>query len=951
MTLFAPLESSDSARRVEFEDGWEILVDPSGRMLYDTARNTSVGWRSARVGLSWNVQFEDLRDYMGAAWYRLRFELPQSRDTRHVLLKFGAVDYFCEVFVNGLTIGTHEGGYTPFSFEITSAVHPGLNDLMIRVIDPPMDEAENRALFPEMMYNEIPHGKQNWYVQNSGIWQGVRLELCPSVYIERLDVTPRVSGDFQVEARLAGLGLTAAGSVLSEPAELRVRAFERSGRCVFDKRVPLDISSHTVRVEGSIPHPRLWSPENPDLYGLAAEISGPVQYRRRTRFGFRSFEAKEGKLYLNGEPFYMRAALDQDFYPETIHSPTSMEFVRDMMLKAKKLGINLLRCHLKVAHPVYLDVADEVGMLIWTELPSWSDSWFPADHFSRMAAVRADRMFWEILIRDWNHPSIVLQTIMNESWGINLKDASQREWLRTTFDRIKDLLKPLGRLVVDNSACEGNFHVKSDIEDFHQYYSMPDHVQLWDQWLNELAARPDWTFSPYGDAARTGEEPLLVSEFGNWGLPRLPVHLPWWFNISFGERGATKPAGVLERFHSYGFDKIFSSFNELAEETQRHQFISLKYEIESIRSHESLQGYVITGITDVHWEVNGLLDMWRNEKVYVDDLSKIQGADLVACKLPAYSLYEKNTIEIPAFISHYSRTNLTGAILRWNTSWGETGQCPVAESISSGSVIELPAIRISLPAAEKAVAHRLELELRHRDGNRLAENSYCLQVLPRRTRNAALTVGLGRDCELLAARLHDHGLVFAQNPGNDFIMMAVRYDDAVASHLENGGRVLLIAESEEALPSDWSLKVALRSGTELDGRWFSNFNWIRCDREPFLSVAATAVLGFESAAVAPVFVIEGLAPEQFDDVLSGITYGWLNNNCALAVQMQVGRGTLFLTTFRFDAYGTDPYATELLNAMIAWMSSVEMQPTLTLDAAHSSSNGVAFCGHEESKRS
>lgn len=180
MTLFPPLESSDSAQRVEFEDGWEILVDPSGRMLYDAARNTSQGWRSARVGLSWNVQFEDLRDFMGAAWYRLRFELPQSRDTRHVLLKFGAIDYFCEVFVNGLTIGTHEGGYTPFSFEITSAVHPGLNEMMIRVIDPPMNEAENRALFPEMMYNEIPHGKQNWYVQNSGIGKAFVLSCAPA---------------------------------------------------------------------------------------------------------------------------------------------------------------------------------------------------------------------------------------------------------------------------------------------------------------------------------------------------------------------------------------------------------------------------------------------------------------------------------------------------------------------------------------------------------------------------------------------------------------------------------------------------------------------------------------------------------------------------------------------------------------------------------------------------
>src|SRR5436305_2812285 len=190
-------------------------------------------WRNARVGLSWNAQFEHLRNYMGAAWYRLQFELPGFRDTRHVLLKFGAVDYFCEIFLNGISIGTHEGGYTPFSFEITNAVRPGANDLLIHVIDPPMDEAENRALFPEMMYNEIPHGKQNWYVQNSGIWQGVRIEVCPSIYIERLDIIPKVNGEFEVTARLAGVGLTADKGALAAAPQFEIAILDSTSRCVF----------------------------------------------------------------------------------------------------------------------------------------------------------------------------------------------------------------------------------------------------------------------------------------------------------------------------------------------------------------------------------------------------------------------------------------------------------------------------------------------------------------------------------------------------------------------------------------------------------------------------------------------------------------------------------------------------------------------------------------------
>ncbi len=934
------LQSSDTAHRIELEYGWEILVDVSGRMQRQEAEGSS-RWRSVRVGLSWNVQFDDLRDYMGAAWYRVRFELPAFRDTRHVLLKFGAVDYFCETYLNGSLVGTHEGGYTPFSFEVTSAIHAGGNELMMRVIDPPMDEAQNRALFPEMMYNEIPHGKQNWYVQNSGIWQGVRLELCPSIYIERLDIIPRVDGEFQIIMPLAGVGLVAGSGSLASQTELQVDIFDDSGRRVFQTKQPLDPSSNTQHVKGAIPNPRRWSHEYPALYAVQASLQGPVQYCRRTRFGFRSFEARDGKLFLNGKPFYMMAALDQDFYPETVHTPTSEAFVRDMMVKAKRLGVNVLRCHLKVAHPVYLDVADEVGMLIWTELPSWSDCWFPCDHFSSMAAIRAEKMFREILIRDWNHPCIVLQTIINESWGINLKDATQRAWLRATFDQIKGLLAPLGRLVVDNSPCEGNFHVKTDIEDFHQYYSMPDQVRHWDKWLDDFSNRPDWSFSPFGDAERTRHEPLLVSEFGNWGLPRLPEELPWWFHVAFGDREVTRPAGVLERFREYGLEKLFGTFNQMAEETQWHQFSSLKHEIESIRSYPSIQGYVVTGITDVHWEVNGLLDMWRNVKSFADELSALQHPDLIMCKLPRYSFWEKERIEIPVLLSHYSSADLTGAHVRWSTEAGKGGHFTLPSGIASGTVVALPGILLEMPEVVSGPATvRLEIEIRLRSGHRATENSYEVFVFPAAEKPKPIIAISDPRIESLRHDLLQAGYELAGEPHGPSLMIASAYDTAVASHLRNRGNVLIIADSGDAVPAEWPLRVMQRAGTELDGRWFSNFNWIRTDRRPFSAVAFTRILGFESAEVVPAYVIQNIAPADFDDVLSGATFGWLNKNSALAVQMQVGAGKLLLTTYRFDKYLSDPYARELLDSLVQYSSGSDWQPKLRMPITQDSCEPV-----------
>jgi hypothetical protein len=760
------------------------------------------------------------------------------------------------------------------------------------------------------------------------------LELCPNIYIERLDVTPQLSGSFELVARLAGVGLTAENGALAAGVEFKLEIYDNVGDLVVDSREPIDPSSHTMHLNGAVPHPRLWSPEDPALYTVEVSLIGSVQYRRRTRFAFRSFEARDGKLFCNGRPFFMIAALDQDFYPETVHTPSSEEAVRDMMLKAKRLGINLLRCHLKVAHPVYLDVADEVGMLIWTELPSWSDCWFPSNHFSTMATVRADKMFREILIRDWNHPCIVLQTIMNESWGINLKEVSQREWLRTTFNRIKDLLTPLGRLVIDNSPCEGNFHLKSDIEDFHQYYSMPDQAEKWDKWLGELASRPAWTFSPYGDSERSGQEPLVVSEFGNWGLPKLPSELPWWFENSFGDREVTRPKGVLDRFQMYGFDNLFNTFDEMAEETQWHQFASLKYEIESIRSYSSLQGYVITAITDVHWEVNGLLDMWRNEKVYAKELTALQQPDLVMCTLPTQCFRGGAIVEFPTLLSHFSDKDLSGAYVRWSTNGGQGGQFSLPVDIPPGAVILLQWVRVELSRVDRPTIEKLEIEVCLPNGRRIAENSYDLFLLSAEKVEEKIRIAVQGDrLGYLGLLLMNAGFLLNDGSEAGILLIASHYDAVVAAHLQNGGNVLLLADSEDALPSGWPLRISPRAGSELDGRWFSNFNWIRTDRKPFSTVAFGRILGFESAKAAPEHVIDGIRPEMLQDVLSGITFGWLHRNCALAAQTCVGRGKLVIATYRFPKYGSDAYSTCLLDSLILYASSSDCHPQWELPAA------------------
>jgi hypothetical protein len=390
---------------------------------------------------------------------------------------------------------------------------------------------------------------------------------------------------------------------------------------------------------------------------------------------------------------------------------------------------------------------------------------------------------------------------------------------------------------------------------------------------------------------------------------------------------------VTERFVQYGFDKLFKNFNEMAEETQWHQFASLKYEIESIRSFASIQGYVITGITDVHWEVNGLLDMWRNEKSYARELGRLQRADLLICRLGRHNFYSSESVEVPVLFSRYSNHDLKGARVRWFTSSGATGTFAVPQTIEPGSVAEVGTVRFVLPEVDKPRIERLEVEVRLGNGNRWTENSYDLFVFPQPPAPASIPLKFsGFITPHLEHQLHAAGYGSKNNslPKNQGLMVAGNYNADLTAHLQQGGRAVLLVDSETVFPVEWPIVAKVRAGSELDGRWFSNYNWIRPEHAPFSNLAFTRILGFESARVAPHYVIQNVPSTQFDDVLSGITYGWLNENSALALRTNVGPGRLLVTTYRFADYGSDPYATCLLNSFLSYTASPSLVPGLEM---------------------
>lgn len=939
------LSAIAGAQSRSLDGTWQFAVDREGKLTINDL-NSVKDWREIRVPLSWNAQFADLRDYRGVAWYRKMVDLRPIRSDQTVLLKFGAVDYFAEVFVNGQKAGEHEGGYLPFTFDAGKLVKAGVNEIAVRVTDPDNDKAR----WGDMNYNELPHGKQSWYAQTGGIWQSAYIEIKPKEYIQSISVTAERNGKVSVAIRIGpSLGRPSHGIVFPNNYRRRsndpvVVIRDPKGRVSSLRPFSL-VEDIEWTFEGVIQNPILWSLSRPTLYTVEVRLANGDRFI--DRFGFRKFEARDGKFYLNGEPIYIISALDQDFYPEGVYTPPSYGFLVDQMRKAKQLGLNMLRTHIKVPTPEYLRAADEVGVLIWYEIPSWDDNtWTPA------AAKRGEEIFLGQIERDWNHPSVVIQSIINEAWGVRgLKEEHTRKWLKDAFVRLAPEAARAGRLTVDNSPCCGNFHLKSDIADYHNYNSIPDNRAAWDKWVADLASRPEWLWSKHGDAEATGKEPIVLSEFGNWGLPVLPEKLPWWFERDFNGREVTRPAGVFDRFHGFKFDRLFAGFNDLARATQRHQWISLKHEIEEIRKHASIQGYTITEFTDLNWECNGLLDMFRNKKIYADDLARLQQQDVVFARTDKYNYAAGETVNLSIYLSHYSARvigrGVVGAEIEEmdfadpsrTVVWGSNNPNSSGfDSLERATVTNLPSMKFRISElVRKPLKLRIKLEAlaftnrRENPYSPIAKNYLEIFIYPKPARQSG-SIYLVSSLSQMTERLRSAGYDIVSAPDKQSVIITDKLDQQAQSLLGSGHRVIVLANDKDALPNG-AIKITPRNGaTGYDGNWVTNFNWANVNRAPFNAVAFDKLLGFEAEEVTPKFVIEGVKAENYDDVMSGIFLGWVNKNAALMVGARSGEGRAIVTTFRLaDAYGKDEYARRLLDEAIRLVANGEFNPKLTLD--------------------
>ena len=414
----------------------------------------------------------------------------------------------------------------------------------------------------------------------------------------------------------------------------------------------------------------------------------------------------------------------------------------------------------------------------------------------------------------------------------------------------------------------------------------------------------------------------MLSEFGNWGLPFVPKQKPWWFSRARDERDITLPAGLEKRFEEYQYNTLFPDLHALLAATQTHEFDSLKFEIASLRSRPSIQGYVITELTDVMWESNGLLDIWRHPKNFASDLAVIQQDDVVFARPAKHNFFDGSTAEADVYFSHYSQQDMGKITVDWSVEGTSLKGSFPAQDVPVGSAAKVGIISFTVPASTSPSRNVLHVQV-NADGKVVAENSVALYFYPHETPTLPPPVGFhdpqGK-FRRLASDMQRRDYFETESPQAHPIMITSVFDGAVRKALESGRTVILLAGGAQTITPD--IRIAPRSQDFFSGNWISNFAWIRKDAAPFKKIGFATLSGFETETATPESVVVGIPPGEFQDVLAGEFYGWIHSNVGTLVQARYGKGKLLICTFSVNTpYDTDPYATYLLDALVNYAAS------------------------------
>ncbi|KAK2758237.1 hypothetical protein FQN54_004081 [Arachnomyces sp. PD_36] len=611
---------------------WDFIFDDADTGLSQAWHQTSIPTkagenekREIKVPYAFQTPASgiNLKEVHEVIWYErsitdIRTPDELARGNR-LLVRFGAVDYECTIWVDGHYVGSHRGGQVPFDIDVSDSFKSDAGGksarLTLRVRDSPTDLAQ-------------PRGKQYWgpvpesifYTPSSGIWQTTWLESVPPMRLADgsggtiLRSDDIENGELQARVAVTGRPATAKCFVeiearLDEVSVGKTRAELPKDKEFVNLKVPMKV------VDTSLLPARpylqledcwhngvaLWAPEHPILYELVLRLydaSGKVVDEVETATGMRSisWQTGDGTFRLNGRPYFQALVLDQGYWPGTDITPPSPEALKADIEMSKKMGFNGCRKHQKVEDPVFLYWADRLGYLVWGEIGN-------AYEFNSDYVERFDAEWMEAVKRDINHPSIVTWTPVNESWGYtSLKDnVEQRNHIRSLYYRTKTL--DPSRPINDNCGWE---HVLTDLTTYHDYADSPALATACCKMEGGILANKGGHREMFPGPIRSGSTvldpgthhqqgaPVICTEFG--GVNIAPAKDESASERDWGYTTAADPQDLLSRLQKL---------------------------IMAVVKGGHTCGFVYTQLCDIEQEVNGLYSYDRREKVPADKVKAI----------------------------------------------------------------------------------------------------------------------------------------------------------------------------------------------------------------------------------------------------------------------------------------------------------------------------------------
>ncbi len=499
-------------------------------------------------------------------WYHRNAHFDYKDDQR-VILHFDAADYLTYVYVNAKLVGKHQGGYTSFAFDITDYLIDGNASIAVRC-DDTYDLHQPRG---KQKWREESFGC--WYQEVNGIWKDVWAEVVEDVHIDNIRLTPKRDGIMNLNISLNKLlkGITADIEVYLDDELVAKQSHE-----LLSKEENIDV------LLGKIAY---WGIDNPILYDVKITLSNDDAIS--SIFGYRFIEAKQGKLFLNDKPLFMRLTLEQGYYPEGIYTFKDKKQMVDEINYILEAGFNGLRMHQKVEDDRFYYLCDIKGLIAWSEMPSSYD-------FDDNTRSNALREWKEVLTQHYNHPSILVWTPCNESWGVPgiRHNKEQQDFLDELYDLTK-AFDPI-RLVVSNDGWE---HCKTDLITLHNYTQNPEEFKK--VFVDELLAilkenkkvDEKMDFVPFADGYHYEGQPILIDEFCGTGY------------------------NVASRNDGWGYGMNVNSKEEFYDRYEKLVKVATDSELVS--------GWCMTQMSDVYQEINGLLTFSREKKYDFDRIKKI----------------------------------------------------------------------------------------------------------------------------------------------------------------------------------------------------------------------------------------------------------------------------------------------------------------------------------------